>query len=253
MYNLTERKRILEKHLREEHYRSPFAEYIKEVIYGGVDGIVTTFAVVAGFSGAALSNDTTTELSFMIVLLFGLANLFADATSMGLGNFLSVRSEQDYYHKDRAKEAHWVKHKTEHEYQETITILMQRGYKEDDAIAMAGLYRKNPEYWTDFMMTHELQLADPRGDNPIFTAFATFFSFIAFGSIPLLPFVLAQNTTAMTAFMYSIIGTFIALIILSILKWRVVGNSLWKSLFEVIAVGGTAAVVAFVVGTLFML
>lgn len=253
MYNLTERKRILEKHIEEEHHRSPVAEYIKEVIYGGVDGIVTTFAVVAGFSGAALSNEATTELSFMIVLLFGLANLFADATSMGLGNFLSVRSAQAFYHKDRAKEEHWVKYKTEHEFQETITILMQRGYEEEDATVMASLYRKNPEYWTDFMMTHELKLADPRGDNPVFTAIATFFSFIIFGTIPLLPFILIQNTTAMTAFMYSIAGTFIALVILSILKWRVVGNTLWRSLFEVILVGGTAATVAFVVGTLFML
>ncbi|MEZ4104630.1 MAG: VIT1/CCC1 transporter family protein, partial [Candidatus Paceibacterota bacterium] len=83
---------------------SPITEYFKEVIYGGIDGIVTTFAVVAGFSGAMLSNNDTTQFTFVVVLLFGLANLFADATSMGLGNFLSVRSDNDLYVANRNKE-----------------------------------------------------------------------------------------------------------------------------------------------------
>jgi VIT1/CCC1 family predicted Fe2+/Mn2+ transporter len=90
---------------------SPLTEYFKEVIYGGIDGIVTTFAVVAGFSGAALSTDTTTQLTFMVVLLFGLANLFADAASMGLGNFLSVRSEKDLYNVTRAREERRIREK----------------------------------------------------------------------------------------------------------------------------------------------
>ena len=81
-----------------------FSEYFKEVIYGGIDGIVTTFAVVAGFAGASLSSDNAVQISFLIVLLFGLANLFADAASMGLGNFLSVRSEKDLYHMVRNTE-----------------------------------------------------------------------------------------------------------------------------------------------------
>jgi len=88
------RDEALAEHLNEEHQQSPFADYFREIIYGGIDGIITTFAVVAGFSGAALSSDTTTQLSFLVVLLFGLANLFADGVSMGLGSFLSVRSEQ---------------------------------------------------------------------------------------------------------------------------------------------------------------
>ncbi len=105
MHNTIEdRNRVLSEHLEHEHQQSPFADYFKEVIYGGIDGIITTFAVVAGFSGAAISNEATTQLSFMVVLLFGLANLFADGVSMGLGNFLSVRSDQDLYKSARQKE-----------------------------------------------------------------------------------------------------------------------------------------------------
>lgn len=73
--------------------KSRLSDYLKEIVYGGIDGIITTFAVVAGFTGAN-NPELMLNKGYMIVLLFGFANLFADATSMGLGNFLSVRTDQ---------------------------------------------------------------------------------------------------------------------------------------------------------------
>ena len=60
--------------------------YIRDLIYGANDGIITTFAVVAGVTGGALSPRT--------VLIVGVANLFADGLSMGVGNYLSIRSNE---------------------------------------------------------------------------------------------------------------------------------------------------------------
>lgn len=246
-----ERNLILEEHVRTEHHQTPFESYFKEVIYGGIDGIITTFAVVAGFSGAAFAHETTTQLSFLVVLLFGLANLFADGVSMGLGNFLSVRSDQDLYFSARSKETREVRNNPELEFEETVTILMQKGYGHEDATTIATLYRKNEAYWVDFMMNHELELSDPRGDNPVLTGFATFASFLIFGAIPLLPFIFAGEASPSSVFIHSIIGTFIALLLLGFLKWKIVGASLHKSLFEVLVVGGAAALVAFSVGSFF--
>lgn len=251
MTTMHQRQENLAQHLKDEHAQSPFENYFKEVIYGGIDGIITTFAVVAGFSGAALSSDTTTQLSFLVVLLFGLANLFADAVSMGLGNFLSVRSNQDLYKAARKEELNEIRTNTQYEFDETVEILVQKGYSEEDAKTLATLYQKNETYWTDFMMNHELQMPDPRGDNPLLTGFATFASFIIFGSIPLLPFIFAGKASAREVFMYSVVGTGCALVLLGLLKWRIVGGALWKSLLEVLLVGGAAAVVAFFVGSLF--
>ena len=251
MHTPTDREQALAEHMAAEHPQSAFASYFKEIIYGGIDGIVTTFAVVAGFSGAALGNETTTQLSFVVVLLFGLANLFADATSMGLGNFLSVRSEQDLYNAEREKETKEVRESPDMEYEETVTIMMQKGFSKVDAETLANIYRKNEEYWVDFMMNHELEMPDPRDENPVFTGFATFAAFIVFGAIPLLPFMLFTSMTAGEAFELSIVGTFSALVVLGLLKWRVVGHSFWKSLFEVVIVGSVAAIIAFVVGTFF--
>ena len=60
--------------------------YIRDVIYGANDGIITTFAVVAGVTGGALSTKA--------VLVVGVANLLADGLSMGVGNYLSIRSHE---------------------------------------------------------------------------------------------------------------------------------------------------------------
>jgi VIT1/CCC1 family predicted Fe2+/Mn2+ transporter len=228
-----------------------FADYFKEVIYGGIDGIVTTFAVVAGFAGAAISNNETIQLSFAIVLLFGLANLFADAASMGLGNFLSVRSEKDLYKVSRDSELIELKNNPNGEYGETVRILQQKGFSETDATTLAGTYRHNEEYWLDFMMQHKHEQPDPRGENEVYTGLATFFSFMVFGAVPLLPFILQEEGDPATAFFYSSVGTFVALVALGVLKWRVIGAKFKASLFEVVAVGGTAAVLAYLVGTFF--
>src|SRR3989338_8244680 len=79
----------LEQHRREEIHGHKLGPYIQDIVYGGHDGIITTFAVVAGTAGA--------DLPHYIVIILGLANLFADAVSMGAGAFLSLKSELDHY------------------------------------------------------------------------------------------------------------------------------------------------------------
>ena len=245
--------KAIEEHVIQEHRQSPVATYLKEVIYGGIDGIITTFAVVAGFSGAALTNEITTQLSFVVVLLFGLANLFADAVSMGLGNFLAVRSDQSQYCSIREKERKEMLENTERELLETKTILIQKGFNEEDAGTLTALYRKNETYWLDFMMNHELKMPDPTEDNPAFTGLATFLSFIFFGAIPLLPFMLFRTLEPQDLFLLASVGVFFALLLLSILKWKIIRANLWSSIFEVMLIGGVAACVAFFVGSLFTL
>lgn len=235
----------------EARTHSAFADYFKEVIYGGIDGIVTTFAVVAGFTGAAFSSNETAQISFLVVLLFGLANLFADAASMGLGNFLSVRSEKDLYFAKRRKEVSEVRNEAERERGETMTILAEKGFSPEQAATLTDIYATNEEYWVDFMMQHEHEVSDPRGENEMLTGFATFISFMVFGAIPLLPFMVQTEGVASEAFMYSSFGTLIALVLLGLLKWRVIGTRLVPSLVEVVLVGSVAAVLAFFVGTFF--
>ena len=64
------------------------AEYLSDVVFAASDGLVTTFAVVAGSAGASLDK--------RVVLILGFANLFADGLSMAAGNYLGAKSEIDY-------------------------------------------------------------------------------------------------------------------------------------------------------------
>lgn len=222
--------------------------YVREIVYGGTDGIITTFAVVAGFTGAQVDGNVL-QLSFATVLLFGLANLFADSASMGLGNFLSIRAEKDVYQKRKKSEQQLLKEQPDQETRATVQLLEQQGFANADAQRLAEIYKTNPGYWTEFMMQHKHELPNPEGVNPFKTALTTITSFVLFGFIPLTPYLLSQGTN--TTFLISILFTFAALILLGIARWRIIGDRAIRSIIEIVSLGGIAAIIAFIVGTLF--
>jgi VIT1/CCC1 family predicted Fe2+/Mn2+ transporter len=232
------------EHLATEHDLGRFSEFLREIVYGGNDGIVTTFAVVAGFAGAGAEG--AAAVGAIAVLLFGLANLFADATSMGLGAFLATRSAQDIYRAARIRELREIHEKPERERAELFEILSAKGVPEPDIHAFADLYRRNPELLADFMMQHEIGMPDPSGGNPALDGLATFLSFIFFGAIPLVPYFLRDPDR--TTFHWSVLATFLALALLGLLRWRVTGESVTRCVAETVAVGGVCAVIAYAVG-----
>ena len=120
-------KEKYQEHLKNEHNISSFASNIKEIVYGGTDGIITTFAVVSGFSGANLGSQAL-DLTLITVLIFGLANLIADGASMGLGSFLSLRSEKKVYEDFYQKELHETEVSLDEEIEETELILYEQGF-----------------------------------------------------------------------------------------------------------------------------
>jgi len=228
-----------------------FSSYLREIVYGGNDGIVTTFAVVAGFSGASLGSEGTLKLSFAAVLLFGLANLFADALSMGLGNFLSIKSEKEVYKVAKEKERQELRESREYEIEETIEILKENGFSDKESEDLVMVYQKNENYWLDWMMQYDLKLPNPERVNPFVTGFVTFASFMVFGFIPIIPYFF--NFPTDQTFLISVVGTFLALAALGLLRGKITERSLVKSTLEVMLIGGVAAVAAFVVGSMFNL
>jgi VIT1/CCC1 family predicted Fe2+/Mn2+ transporter len=235
------------RHKRGEHQIGRLQEYLKQIVYGGNDGIVTTFAVVAGFAGFGAEGAAT--IGGIAVLLFGLANLFADATAMGLGEFLSSRSEQDVYRATREKELHEIKTNTEFEKAEVVEILTARGMGREDAQDIASTMSRNPEFMADFMMQYEIGMADPTDDGPAARGLMTFVSFIFFGSAPLLPYFFMDPLPA--TFTISILATFSALIALGTLRWHVTNETLGRCVGETVLVGGICAAVAYLVGAAF--
>jgi VIT1/CCC1 family predicted Fe2+/Mn2+ transporter len=239
----------LARHKHDEHKIGRVQEFLKQIVYGGNDGIVTTFAVVAGFAGFGAEGAAT--VGGIAVLLFGLANLFADATAMGLGEFLSSRSERDVYRATRARELEEARRNPEFETAEAVEILGGHGMSEPDARAMAAVMARNPEFMADFMMQYEIGMADPAGDAPATRGLMTFLAFIVFGAAPLVPYFVLDPVPA--TFGISLFFTFAALVALGMLRWRVTTQTLARCVGEAVLVGGTCALVAYAVGAVFRL
>lgn len=234
-------------HLRNEHKISRVQEFLREIVYGGNDGIVTTFAIVAGFAGAGAEGAAV--VGGVAVLLFGLANLFADATAMGLGAFLSARSEQDVYRATRAKELKEIRENPEMEREEAMEILRAKGLTNADAAAMTAIMERHPEFMADFMMQYEIGMSDPTDDNPAMAGLATFIAFILFGAAPLLPYLVGEASPG--AFAASITLSLLALIALGMLRWKVTTETVTRCVGETVLVGGICGLVAYGVGLLF--
>ncbi|MBD3362299.1 GMP synthase [Candidatus Dojkabacteria bacterium] len=228
---------------------SIFSKYLKEIVYGGNDGIISTFVVIAGFSGANFK-DTTAMYSFLTVLLFGLANLFADATSMALGNFLSIRAHKGVYKHAKKKEQYAIENEPETEKEETMNILKKEGFTEKQAEKMTSIIMKNKSYWLEWMMNREIEIPNLEEESPVISSVATFLSFVVFGFIPLMPVVIFKENMK-TALYISSLFTFISLILLGILRWKTTKESLKRSIFEMLATGSVSALVAFLVGRMF--
>ncbi|PYC48354.1 GMP synthase [Litorivita pollutaquae] len=233
-------------HRREAHALGRTQEFLKQIIYGGNDGIVTTFAIVAGFAGAAA--DGAGQIGAVAVLVFGLANLFADAVSMGLGEFLSTRSQHDLYRARRNSELHEIEVNPAQERYEMVHILRQRGLPDEEAEATADIMLRHPDMMADLMMTYEFGMHDPAEENPAINGFVTFCSFVVFGSVPLMPYFLTEPTPA--TFIHSVMTTAGALVALGLLRWNATGEPLHRSVGETVLVGTVCAVVAYGVGML---
>ena len=241
------RSEALTQHLAHEHRVGKVQEFLKEIVYGGNDGIVTTFAIVAGFAGAGAEG--AAAVGGVAVLLFGLANLFADATAMGLGAFLSSRSEQDVWRATRERELREIRDNPDMERRETLEILEEKGLTPEDAAAMTDILQRHPEFMADFMMQYEIGMADPTGDNPAMNGLATFLAFVFFGSAPLIPYFLAEPSGE--TFQASLAASVAALVALGLLRWKVTNETMARCVGETMAVGAACGAVAYAVGLMF--
>lgn len=222
---------------REQHIR--LGQYLKDMVFAANDGVVTTFAVVAGVAGA--------ELSRAIVLIIGLANLIADGFSMATGNYLGTKSEQELYIREEAIEKEEIRTIPEKEKDEIRELLEQKGYRGEALEAMVRLISSNEKFWTDFMMHEELELFTPKMESPLRHALATFVAFVVAGVLPLLPYIFIKDGDT---FLLSSIGAGAALFAAGALRKFFSKRSWFWSGIEMLFVGGSAAGMAYLVGFL---
>jgi VIT1/CCC1 family predicted Fe2+/Mn2+ transporter len=226
-----------------EEHGGTGSQYIGDLIYGGLDGIITTFAVVSGVAGA--------HLGTQIILIMGLANLLADGFSMATGAYLSSKSEQEYYDKERQREFWEIEHFPEGEKAELYHLYRNKGFSEAEAEQMLTILTRDKQRWVEAMMIDELgMLKDER--NPLFNGLATLIAFIVAGAVPLLVYLLGLVVPIPpdSAFPTALGLSGLALFGLGTAKVLVTHQNPIKSGMEMLLVGGLAAGVAYGVGAL---
>jgi VIT1/CCC1 family predicted Fe2+/Mn2+ transporter len=174
-------------------------------------------------------------MGVLAVVLFGLANLFGDGVSMALGAYLSTKSEQDIYQRAWNKEAHEIVHNTDMEIEESVEILIEQGMKQEDATATVAIMQQYPTLWTKWMMDNELGMSDVRDDNAFMQGVITLVSFLIFGTIPLLPYLVLATEADM--WMTSLTMTAVALFLLGITRWYVTRIDFVKTVSQMVLLG----------------
>ena len=239
----SEASRVAHRTPAAEKHKSAQGQYIKSLIYGGLDGIITTFAVVAGVAGASLSVG--------IVLILGFANLIADGLSMAIGDYISTRAENEYNRAERTREIWEIENYPEGEKKELTELYVGRGIDENDARTITDLISKYGSAWVDIMMVEELGIVE-NAASPLKNSIVTFLSFCAFGFLPLLAYVLSRLLPQLTAITFPIacVLTGLTLFTLGALKVQITDRNWFISGLEMFAVGGIAAAAAYAIGVL---
>lgn len=215
----------------------PKINYLRDWIYGGIDGAVTTFAIVAGVAGA--------ELAPSVIVVLGAANIIADGFSMGAGNFSGTAAERDEYRRLEAIEREHIRLAPEGEREEVREIYRQKGFDGELLERVVGVVTAERERWVKTMMTEEYGL--PRVvRSPWLAAVSTFSAFLICGMVPLLPYLLNTRepfaiATVLTCAVFFGIGS---------AKSRWSDRSWWFSGCETLLIGGAGAILAFAVGRL---
>lgn len=215
---------------------------LSDWVLGAIDGSITTFAIVAGVVGAGLSAG--------VVVVLGVANLLADGLSMAAGRYVGAQADLERRASALRRERRHIELVPDGEREEVRQILRAKGFTGEDLERAVEVITSDVERWVDFMLTEELGFP-PDPDRPLRAALTIFIGFVVFGSLPISPFVLDVSGLPVTnPGIWSVALTAVSFTVIGVLRARVVRLSPVRTAVRTLAIGGTAAAVAFIIGYL---
>jgi VIT1/CCC1 family predicted Fe2+/Mn2+ transporter len=215
--------------------------YLKDFVYGAIDGAVTTFAVVSGVAGAGLSPG--------IVIILGAANLVGDGFSMAAGNYLSTHAENQQREKLRTLEEQHIEQYPEGEREEVREIFRNYGMDELNLDSIVSAVTSDRNRWVQVMLREEygLSTATP---TALVAALVTFAAFMLVGALPLAPFLvnLVSPNLWPRPYMWSTLMTGTAFFLVGAIKSLFVEEHWTRAGLVTLLVGGLAAALAYGIG-----
>jgi DNA damage-binding protein 1 len=226
-----------------EDHAGEAGDFIKSLVFGGLDGIITTFAIVSAAVGADLSKKT--------VIVMGLANLIADAISMGLGDALSEKAELDYINREWQRETWEMDNNPAGEIKEMLELYEAEGVSREDSALILTTMAKYKEFFVKHMMIVELGLQTPEEDaNPWAKGAVTFSAFVMFGAVPLVSYIIANAAGADGGLLFGlcILFTAMAIFLLGAVKGKFAQSNMIQAGALMTLNGGLAAAASYLIG-----
>ncbi len=222
--------------IHHEH-RDVTGGWLRPAVFGAMDGLVSNFALIAGVAGGRASHQ--------VIVLTGLAGLAAGAFSMAAGEYISVASQSELALAEIEVERRELQRSPEAEEHELAQLYEARGLKPDLAAEVARQLSRDPEEALGIHAREELGIDPDDLPSPLLAAGSSFLSFAIGASLPVLPYLLGV-TDLWPAALVAAVGLFSAGAIVS----RVTARSWWYGGLRQLILGGAAAAVTFIVGSL---
>lgn len=221
--------------LRENHHADVSGGWLRPAVFGAMDGLVTNIALIAGVGGGGVSPGN--------IVLTGVAGLVAGAISMGLGEYTSVRAQNEQVAAEVAKERRELERHPDAEAQELVGIWVRRGVPRELAEQVAEALKDNLEESLRLHVREELGVDPDEQPSPWAAAMSSFGFFSLGALVPLLPYLLGF-TSLWLALAVGAVGLFVAGAIVS----RFTSRSWWVSGLRQLLLGTVAATATYLVG-----
>lgn len=236
----SEKEQLIREHrpraVRKRLSQAPRKQSISDAVLGGIDGCITTFAVVSGSVGAGFPSS--------VAAILGFANLIADGFSMAVSNYESSKAEQEFFDSVKASEEEHIEKIPEGEREEVRQIFEAKGFEGELLEKIVDTITADKRIWLDVMLADEHGLSKT-APNPALSAGVTFSSFVFVGAIPLLPYLLTSMPASQQFFISSVLaGTMFFLI--GMLKSIALKKPFIVSGLLTLLTGGAAASLAYI-------
>ena len=215
---------------------------VRDIVIGMSDGLTVPFALAAGLTGAIDKAG--------IIVTAGLAEIAAGSIAMGLGGYLAAKSDAEHYAKEHEREKREVAEIPDEEKREVAQVFHSYGLSDDESAPIVEALAKHPKKWVDFMMRFELGLEAPDPKRALISAVTIAASYVAGGLIPLAPYIAAvyvRQMNIVTALLYSVGFTLLALLVFGFIKGRFTGTRPTRSALQTALIGSLAAGAAFLI------
>ncbi|MBN1802525.1 MAG: VIT1/CCC1 transporter family protein [Candidatus Lokiarchaeota archaeon] len=210
---------------------------IRSIILGLNDGLISTFTLLIGVAAATIAGGNS------IVILTGFAAMVSGACSMGLGEYISSKSEYNFTRNEIKKEKAEIELFPDEEKEEVRDIFSKMGFQGKNLDSCVETITSNKQVWLDFLTKSELGLDEP--EHPALGALLTFLAFVIGAFVPLFPYFLNLGVSSL---IFSSIVSFIMLFLVGALKSKITGEKPLKGAIEMVLVGTIAFIISYSIG-----